>query len=124
MTGVRVLCIDNDRQVREAMTAMLSAEGCAVSAVSDRQELFASLRDVGADVVVADYHLDDGDTGIDALQWAFDRLAWRCPCVMVSADDGANVKELARGVGFRSLPKPVNPERLKALILALATETP
>lgn len=121
-TGIRVLCIDNDRQVREAMTAMLSAEGCAVSAVSDRQELFECLQDVGADVVVADYHLDDGDTGIAALQWAFDKLGWRCPCIMVSADDGANVKERAREVGFRSLPKPVNPERLKALILALATE--
>ncbi|WOJ96185.1 PAS-domain containing protein [Congregibacter brevis] len=122
LAGLRVMCMDNDVQVREAMTAMLIAEGCDVRAAATRQELLATLQAFKANVIVADYHLDDGDTGISALQWAFESLGWRRPCIMVSADDGATVKELARAEGYRCLPKPVNPERLKALILALANE--
>ncbi|WP_439106392.1 hybrid sensor histidine kinase/response regulator [Congregibacter sp.] len=104
LKGLRVLCIDNDIRVREAMTAMLSAEACDVRAVADRQALLAELERFRADVIVADYHLDDGDTGVDALQWAFESLGWSSPCIMVSADDGANVRELAREAGYRSLP--------------------
>ncbi|EED32642.1 sensor histidine kinase, putative proline sensor PrlS [gamma proteobacterium NOR5-3] len=123
LDGLRVLCIDNDIRIREAMSAMLAADGCDVRTVATRQELLECLRSFPADVVVADYHLDEGDTGIDSLQWVFQQLAWSCPCIMVSADDGANVRALAREAGFRSLPKPVNPQRLKALILALARDS-
>ncbi|WOJ93840.1 PAS-domain containing protein [Congregibacter variabilis] len=123
LDGVKVVCIDNDLRIREAMSAMLTADGCEVNTVATRMELLDALRGFEAHVVVADFHLDDGDTGIVALQWVFEKLGWSCPCIMVSADDGASVRDQARLAGYRALAKPVNPQRLKALILALAKES-
>jgi DNA-binding response OmpR family regulator len=113
--------MDNDQRVREALTAMLLAEGCEVQAVADRDQLRSALATFSADVILADYHLDAGDNGIAALQWALGDEHNPPPCVIVSADDGQSVRDLARGAGYRSLPKPVNPARLTALIAALAS---
>jgi DNA-binding response OmpR family regulator len=41
------------------------------------------------------------------------------PCIVISADDGETVRAAAREAGYRFLPKPVNPARLRALLLAL-----
>lgn len=122
LTGVHVLCVDNDAQVREALSAILSAEGCRVTAVADRQGVRETLRRFRPDVILADYHLDDGDTGIAALRWALRGADRNVPCVIVSADDSSDVREAARNAGYRMLPKPVNPARLTALIFALTVQ--
>ncbi|MEE4277388.1 MAG: PAS-domain containing protein [Halieaceae bacterium] len=120
LRGISVLCIDNDSQVREALAAILTAEGCRVSVEADRHGLRDTLRAFRPDVVLADYHLDDGDTGLAALQWALRGANRNVPCVIISADDSSEVREAARSAGYRILPKPINPTRLTALILALA----
>jgi signal transduction histidine kinase/CheY-like chemotaxis protein len=121
LQGTRVLCIDNDARVREGLVAMLGAEGCQVAVVSDRHELRAALGGFRPDVVVADYHLDAGDTGIAALHWALRGADRQIPVIIVSADDGDSVREAARRAGYRCLPKPINPARLTALIYALGS---
>lgn len=118
---VRVLCIDNDARVREALAAILEAEGSQVEVVAERDGLRRELTRFRPHVVVADYHLDAGDNGIAALIWAFGAGA-RVPCIIVSADDGEHVRQAAKAEGFRSLPKPVNPARLTALIHALVSD--
>ncbi len=120
LSGLSVLCIDNDAQVRDALAAILTAEGCRVTVVADRNGLRDTLKAFRPDVVLADYHLDEGDTGIAALQWALRGANRNVPCVIVSADDGREVREAALAAGYRILPKPVNPTRLTALIFALA----
>lgn len=120
LDGLRVVCIDNDTRIREALAAMLGAEGCRVTVVADRHALRKSVTDFRPDIIVADYHLDDGDTGIAALKWSLRGADRNVPCIIVSADDGAAVRSLAREAGYRILPKPVNPARLTALIYALA----
>ncbi|MEM1189658.1 MAG: PAS domain-containing hybrid sensor histidine kinase/response regulator [Pseudomonadota bacterium] len=120
LSGVSVLCIDNDPQVRDALAAILAAEGCRVTVVADRHGLRDALKAFRPDVVLADYHLDEGDTGIAALQWALRGANRNVPCVIVSADDGRDVREAARAAGYRILHKPINPTRLTALIFALA----
>jgi DNA-binding response OmpR family regulator len=102
------------------MQLLLSDAGSDVLVVGDRRELGEALQRFAPEVIVADYHLDDGDTGIDALHWALAGVD-APPCIIVSADDGHSVREQARAAGFRTLSKPVNPGRLIALIRALAT---
>jgi CheY-like chemotaxis protein len=120
LAGLQVLCVDNDAQVREALAAILTAEGCRVTVVADRRGLREALAVQRPDVVLADYHLDDGDTGIAALQWALRGANRNVPCIIVSADDSRDVREAARAASYRVLPKPLNPARLTALIYALA----
>jgi Na+/proline symporter/signal transduction histidine kinase/CheY-like chemotaxis protein len=120
LAGVRVLCIDNDASVRAAMLALLTEEGAEARAVAERRALRDEILHFGPAVIVADYHLDEGDTGIAALRWACSDLPVPPPAVIVSADDGPGVRDAARAAGHRVLPKPVNPTRLIALLLALA----
>ena len=59
LAGLQVLCVDNDAQVREALAAILTAEGCRVTVVADRRGLRDALAVQRPDVVLADYHLDE-----------------------------------------------------------------
>jgi Na+/proline symporter/signal transduction histidine kinase/CheY-like chemotaxis protein len=119
LQDIEVLCLDNDASVRNAMVAILAAEGASVRAVADRLALAQELARKPAQLVVADYHLDDGDTGVAALQWALASCSPRPPCVIVTADDSDEVREQVLGAGHRLLHKPVNALRLVALLAAL-----
>ncbi|MDX1733284.1 MAG: PAS-domain containing protein [Halioglobus sp.] len=121
MHGLQVVCLDNDPMILAGLEQLLQSFGAQVLTAADRETLVALLGDCrDADVILADFHLDHGDNGIEAVQHALSRLQLRIPCVVVSADDGEEARDLTRQAGFRFLPKPVNPARLRALILALA----
>ena len=117
--GVRVLCVDNDARVRDALAVVLESQGCRVMALGERRGLREALASFRPDVVLADYHLDDGDNGIAALAWARRDADRYRPGIIISADNSRAVREAARKAGYRYLPKPVNPQRLSALIAAL-----
>jgi len=120
LEGLHILCLDNDRAILEGMEQLLLTMGARVSTARDRQQLSAFF-EAGRhpDIVLADYHLGGGDTGLDAVLAVREAVAPGMPCVIISADDSDVVRERARAVGFRFLPKPVNATRLRALVLAL-----
>jgi CheY-like chemotaxis protein len=45
------------------------------------------------------------------------------PCIVISADNSAAVRDHVSAAGFRFLPKPVQPARLQALIAALVEKS-
>jgi CheY-like chemotaxis protein len=110
--------------MRESLSQVLRSLGCFVAAVADRSQLAQALdADNPPDVVLADYHLDDGDTGIDAVRALFRERALDVPVVVLSADDSPETRDRARAAGFRFLPKPVSAARLRALLVALRGES-
>jgi Na+/proline symporter/signal transduction histidine kinase len=116
LAGLCVLCLDNEPLVLEGLQGLLQDMGAEVIAVSDREGLVTAMGRETPDLVLADYHLDGDDTGIDALA-ALD--AAPPPVIVLSADDSGEVRERVRAASYRFLSKPVNPARLRALILAL-----
>ena len=120
LEGVRVLCIENDARVRDALEVMLCAQGCVAEVVVERGAFRERLEAMRPHVIIADYHLDDGDTGVEAVSWAQSELGVSVPCVVASADISDEVREASKRAGYRTLPKPINPARLVALIRALA----
>ena len=120
LEGLRVLCLDNDPLVREGMEQLLLTMGAKVSVAGDREKLLRKLTvSERPHILLADYHLDGGDTGIKAVRAAFQETGWSLPCIIISADDSDVVRDRAKAVGFRFLAKPVNAARMRALILAL-----
>ncbi len=119
LAGCEVVCLDNDARVREGMRALLESLGCGVRACADRDALAAALAARRPDAILADYHLDGNDNGVAAVSTVTAALEAPPPCIVISADDGETVRAAARGAGYRFLPKPVNPARLRALLLAL-----
>lgn len=121
LEGLKILCLDNDALILDGMEQLLMTMGASVSTATDRLQLIQQLgADERPDIVLADYHLDEGDTGLEAVVEARQTHGIDIPCVIISADDSDVIRDRARAVGFRFLSKPVNAPRLRALVLALA----
>ena len=56
---------------------------------------------------------------VNAVQALRKHAGIETPCIIISADDSDVIRDRAKAVGYRFLPKPVNATRLRALILAL-----
>lgn len=120
LEGLKVFCLDNDPLILDGMQQLLVTMGAEVSAAGDREQLGRLFSKQGRpDIVLADYHLDDGDTGLNAVLEARQLSGLDVPCIIISADDSDVIKDRAKAVGFRFLAKPVNAARLRALVLAM-----
>lgn len=117
MHGARVLVIDNERQIQAGMATLLGGWGCAVTLATGYADAVAQFSGgERPDIILADYHLDDGETGdgvIDRLQAHF---GVGIPAVMISADHGEPLKARLAESGTPLLNKPVKPAQLRSLL--------
>lgn len=121
--GLKVLCVDNERAILEAMEGLLSHWGCDVrTALSlkqiDRERL---LEGWYPDLVLMDYHLDQ-TSGLDAIEWLRHNLGGHLPAALVTADRSPAVRALAEERGIAVVTKPVKPAALRAAISGLANQ--
>jgi CheY-like chemotaxis protein len=68
------------------------------------------------DAILADYHLDDGATGSEAIQRICQHLGQNVPAALITADHSAELRQAAEQAGWAWLGKPVRPARLRALL--------
>ena len=121
LAGLPVWCLDNDAQVRSGMQALLDSMGAEVTTLASGRELHALLaRGPRPVVILADYHLDDDENGVDVVLSAQASVQSEIPCIVISADNSMEVRDKVAAAGFRFLPKPVHAARLQALVAALA----
>jgi DNA-binding NtrC family response regulator len=108
----RVLLVDDERTVVDALTQFLAADGHDVVGVGSGQEALLELERSTYDVMITDLVLSDGD-GVELLRTARDR--W--PDLLVVAMSGYGTIESAveaMKVGaFEFLAKPVRPDEIK-----------
>ena len=116
MQGRRVLVLDNDRSICEAMDTLLSGWGCKVLTACNLEQVNAQRDELalGVDLVVVDYHLDDGLTGIEALE-QMGSLELDAPVLMITANYSNDLKQQVRALGYTLMNKPVKPAKLKAI---------
>ncbi|WP_404400049.1 hybrid sensor histidine kinase/response regulator [Idiomarina seosinensis] len=113
LAGYRVLVIDNDRRVLSATSTLLEQWGAKVYPVADQQQ---ALQVPACDLIFADYHLDNGITGIDVVIAL--RQHWQCntPAIINSADPNEQLREQALEINAQFIPKPLKSGALKRLI--------
>ncbi len=120
LEGVRILCIDNEEEILIAMASLLGRWGCEVRCA---QSLEQAEEIIGAGflprLVLSDYHLDDGKTGLQALHMI--RLAHGNGIggIIISADRKSELQTQIREHGFGYVSKPVKPLKLRALMNSL-----
>jgi signal transduction histidine kinase/DNA-binding NarL/FixJ family response regulator len=115
--GKLVLVIDDDPLVLEGMSGIFRKWGCRViTADSDSKALKAAAeQDDRPDLIISDYYLANGRTGIDTIEWLRGELAAEIPAFLISGDtDPATLLE-AKAKGFHLLHKPVDPMALRAM---------
>jgi signal transduction histidine kinase/CheY-like chemotaxis protein len=120
LQGRRILVIEDEPAVREGLTVLLETWGAEVDGFDDMRTLQAWL---GAaprtppDLLLVDYRLPQGQTGIDALgllraQWPGRTL----PAIMITGSSLGGHEDEASKHDFHLLIKPVLPNKLRAMI--------
>lgn len=116
LTGIRVLCIDNEPRIIEGMQLLISGWGCTVMTAASMADILAlSPEGPAPDLVIADYHLDDGD-GIEAILELRSIFRTQIPGLLVTADRTPDVRAEAEKHGIGLQNKPVKPAALRAYI--------
>ncbi len=115
--GLTVLAIDNEPAILAGMQELLGGWGCSVHGARGLAEARETLRRAGTspDVIIADYHLDEGN-GIEAilaLRW---HLGADLPAILLTADRSPRVREDAAAKAIQLLNKPLKPAALRALL--------
>ena len=111
---LRILIIDDELHVQEAMCVLLESWGHEVVSVTSEAEALAI--DPMPDVVIADYRLRENRTGVDALRRMGDFWGQAIPSLLVTGDTSPDRSQQASESGFAFLHKPVAPGKLRAFL--------
>ena len=133
LTGMVVLCIDNEPAILDGMRIVLEGWECTVLTANNSETARAVLRTASQtgsdtpqfmvpDLIIADYHLDDED-GLSVIallrrHWGDDLKA-----VLLTADRSPQVRERAAEASIHVMNKPLKPAALRAFMAQLRNQT-
>jgi PAS domain S-box-containing protein len=116
-----VLVIDNEHSILSGMNALLTGWNCRVYVAASGDEALRVLPSLPAapDLVIADYHLDDGALGVSELERVSRACGRALPGIIITANRAKEVQAVARRHGYRLLNKPVKPAQLRSLMIQM-----
>lgn len=116
--GKLVVVIDDDALVVDGMCGTLRSWGCRVVAADSESAALERLRALGQtpDVIISDYRLAGGQTGVQAIERLCATLDRAVPAFLVSGDTAPERLREASARGYQLLHKPVPPMALRALL--------
>lgn len=125
-TGRRILAIEDDPAIADAVQRLLQAWGCEVVLARTAEEaLQAAAAMAPPDAVIADLALPDGASGAEVVEQLRARWSDAVPITFLTGSTGGPAVEAARSTGLPLLLKPVAPARLRAFLAqAFATRRP
>ncbi|MBM3523469.1 MAG: response regulator, partial [Alphaproteobacteria bacterium] len=115
-----VLLVEDDAGLRFASRRWLSGRGLRVQATSSGAEAMAAI-DQGfmPELVISDYHLGNGETGLEVLRRIRSFLGRPVSALVLSGDTSRIMREITLQEGIRLLNKPADPAELLAEIRGL-----
>ncbi|MGP8122830.1 MAG: ATP-binding protein [Xanthobacteraceae bacterium] len=118
LEGNKILVIENDPASAEAMASLLEKWGCDVATTVSTADAIERVGALGRvpDAIIADLHLDNDESGIDAVDELRQRFRSDVPALIVTADYSDNAAKEAAVYGLEILKKPVKPAEMRALL--------
>ncbi|KKA09584.1 ATPase [Pseudomonas ogarae] len=125
LRGARVWVLDNDAAICAGMRTLLEGWGCQVVTALSEQDLARQVDNyhAEADLLIADYHLDNDQNGVDAVARINARRASPIPAMMITANYSNELKQQIRERGHTLMHKPVRPMKLKIAMSHLLGQT-
>jgi CheY-like chemotaxis protein len=118
--SARILLVDDHAGVRNATAMLLRTEGFEVLCAASLAEANEALREnPQIDLVIADYHLQKGETGIEVIAAARDVAGEHLGAVLVSGDTLSTPADVKATDRLRIASKPIRSNQLLALISEL-----
>ncbi|MBW4050841.1 MAG: PAS domain S-box protein [Proteobacteria bacterium] len=116
----RILLVDDDAGVRNATAMLLEVEGFEVArAASLAEAIREARRGERIDLVIADYHLQKGETGVDVIAAVRQLAGESLAAVLVSGDTSSKLRGLEAHERLRVASKPIRADELLRLIGSL-----
>ena len=111
------LLIENDVELQGALTITMEQWGIDVLPVLSGSEAIALLHeiDIVPDVILADYQLDLGETGTDAIRQLWS-IYGRIPAALITANRTQQVMQDCQKSGIELMYKPISSENLRDYI--------
>ena len=123
VSGMIVL-IEDDIKVADAWGLLLEAEGFKVATAASAIEAAAVVKHLSAppDLIISDFHLLDGSTGVEAVAMVREEFAMNIPAFIVTGDTSKMVQEAKSTGNCIIMNKPVNTDQLlKGAVEAIET---
>ena len=121
--SLRVLCIDDDVDVLDAMTTLLIGWGVSCERAPSRDLAIEMARSCRPDVVLVDFQFDGDEsfTGLDIIKSIRALYPERPPVAMlITANHSDDLKATTREQGIPVLYKPLRVSRLRSLLEAVS----
>ncbi|RHW20438.1 NahK/ErcS family hybrid sensor histidine kinase/response regulator [Pseudomonas jilinensis] len=116
LQGRRLLVIDNEPIILDSMRDLLGQWGAQVYLALDAASSLDVLGDDMPDVILVDYHLDEGRTGDEAVSLLREHFQRSIPAIMITADRSEHCQQTLRELGIPVLNKPVKAGKLRAML--------
>lgn len=120
LQGLKVLLIDDDPIVRQAMLELLSSWGCECRTAESADEALAHITQWTPQALISDYRLRQNQTGAQVIMRLRQTLGAEIPALMITGDTAPSRLREAHSSGIPLLHKPASPVQLyRALISSL-----
>jgi signal transduction histidine kinase len=117
----QIVVIDDDRLALESLAGLLGSWGHnVVAAASDCAALAEPPFGKTPDLIIADYRLAGGKTGIEAIEALRRAFGEAVPAFLISGDTAPDRLRQARALGFHLVHKPVSPMALRSTLAAFS----
>jgi len=118
--GHRVLLVEDEPGVRNAMRMLLKIEGYVVISAGTAAEAIEHLRgNADIDLLITDFHLETGRTGTEVIAAAREEFGDSLKAILVTGDTSSAVRELQCDSNLRITSKPINSNELLGLVKGL-----
>ena len=117
LQGLRVLVIDDETAILDALKVLLEGWGCNVVTSETVESATQQLQERGIepDAILSDYRLRENTNGIEAIKAVETLVGREIPSLLITGD--MNIEPQAAGIEeYRVLHKPVQPARLRAFL--------
>lgn len=116
--GSLIVLIDDDPDVLDSLRMFVEQLGYAAVATPTARQAVDELRrrDHAPDAVVADYRLEAGETGSDAIRLIRDTFGSGIPGILLTGDAAIFGNKIRQDDAFRFLAKPIRPDELERVL--------
>ena len=115
-----VLLVDDDAGVRRATAMLLKVEGYRVAPASSLADAVEHARqNPGLALLITDYHLHDGETGLQVIAAVRAIVGRELPAVVITGDTSSTVRDLRKDDRVHLVSKPIDANHLLALLKSL-----
>ena len=117
LSGLTVLCIDDEVTILEGMTALLSCWDCEVLTCTNGNDAIDLVCNHDVKAIIADFQLGPNENGLDVIGHLREHLQFPENVCLLSAVKPKDIQRNAVNDNVKILSKPANPEDIKKFLL-------